>query len=149
MLTIVSSTRRVVNQALQWTALSGAAIILAQEPVLAGDNVSVLMKQSLADMAGKVATVLTVDYAPGAASDPHVHPGSVFAYVLEGTVVTQLEGEQPMTYTKGQSWYESPKKPHVVSKNASVKEAAKLLVLLLSQEGEVLTLPVKIPDSGK
>ena len=63
---------------------------------LAGDSVSVLMKQPLADMAGKVATVLTVDYAPGAASDPHVHPGSVFAYVLEGTVVTQLEGEQPI-----------------------------------------------------
>jgi quercetin dioxygenase-like cupin family protein len=57
------------------------------------------MKQPLADMAGKVATVLAVDYAPGAASDPHVYPGSVFAYVLEGTVVTQVEGEQPMTYT--------------------------------------------------
>jgi len=55
------------------------------------------VKQPLADMAGKVATVLTVDYAPSAASDPHVHPGSVFAYVLEGTVVTQVEGEQPMT----------------------------------------------------
>ena len=149
MTTIVSLTRRVVNQALQWTALSGAAIIMGQTPVLAGDSVSMLMKQSLADMAGKVATVLTVDYAPGAASDPHVHPGSVFAYVLEGTVVTQLEGEQPMTYSKGQSWYESPKKPHVVSKNASVTESAKLLVLLLSQEGEALKVPVNAPDSGK
>ena len=75
MITIVSLTRRVVNQALRWTALSGAAIIMGQAPVLAGDSVSVLMKQSLADMAGKVATVLTVDYAPGAASDPHVHQG--------------------------------------------------------------------------
>ncbi len=62
--------------------------------MLAEDNVSVLMKQSLADMAGKVATVLTVDYAPGAVSDAHVHPGSVFAYVLEGSVVSQVEGEQ-------------------------------------------------------
>ena len=47
---------------------------------LAEDAVSVLMKQSLADMAGKEATVLTVDYVPGAASGPHVHPGPVFAY---------------------------------------------------------------------
>ncbi len=94
-------------------------------------------------MAGKVATMLTVDYTPGAASDPHVHPGSVFAYVLEGTVVTQVEGEQPMTYAKGQNWYESPKKPHVVSRNASVTKPAKLLVLLLSQEGEALKVPVK------
>ena len=134
---------RVVKQALQWTTLAGATLIMGQASVLAGDSVAVLMKQPLADMAGKVATMLIVDYAPGAVSDPHVHPGSVFAYVLEGTVVTQLEGEQPVTYTKGQSWYESPKKPHMVSKNASVTEPAKLLVVLLSQEGEALKVPVK------
>jgi quercetin dioxygenase-like cupin family protein len=143
MMTIASSTRRVVKQALKWTALAGTVLVMGQGPALAEDSVSVLMKQPLADMAGKVATVLTVDYAPGAASGPHVHPGSVFAYVLEGTVVTQLEGEQPMTYTKGQSWYESPKQPHMVSKNASVTEPAKLLVVLLSQEGEALKVPVK------
>ena len=149
MMTTPSLTFRVVKQALQWTTLAGAAIIMGQAPVLAGDSVSVLMKQPLADTAGKVATMLTVDYAPGAASDSHVHPGSVFAYVLEGTVVTQLEGEQLMTYSKGQSWYESPKKPHMVSRNASVTEPAKLLVLLLSQEGEVLKVPVNAPDRGK
>ncbi len=123
--------------------------MLGQTPVLAEDSVSVLMKQSLTDMAGKVATVLTVDYAPGAASAPHVHPGSVFAYVLEGTVVTQLEGEPPMTYTKGQSWYEPPKKPHVASKNASTAEPAKLLVFLLSQEGEMIKMPIKSLDRGR
>ena len=142
-MTISSATLRMVKQILQGTALTGAALIMGQAPALAEDAVSVLMKQPLADMAGKVATMLTVAYAPGAASDPHVHPGSVFAYVLEGTVVAQLEGEQPVTYTKGQSWYESPKKPHVVSRNASVTEPAKLLVLLLSQEGEALKVPVK------
>ncbi len=149
MMTIASFARRMVKQALKWTALAGAALTMGQAPALAGDSVSVLMKQSLADMAWKVATVLTVDYAPGAASDPHVHPGSVFAYVLEGTVITQLEGEQPMTYTKGQSWYELPKKPHMVSRNASVTESAKLLVLLLSQVGEALKVPVNAPDSGR
>ena len=101
------------------------------------------MQQRLADMTGKEGTVLTVEYAPGAASESHFHPGSVFAYVLEGAVVSQLDGEKPMTYTKGQSWYESPKKPHIVSKNASETEPAKLLVVLLSQEGESLKVPVK------
>ena len=143
MKTNASATLRIVKQLLQGTALTGAALIMGQAPALAEDVVSVLMKQSLADMAGKVATVLTVDYAPGAASDPHVHPGSVFAYVLEGTVVSQLDGGEPITYTKGQSWYESPKKPHIVSKNASKTEPAKLLVLLLSQEGEAIKAPVK------
>lgn len=143
MMTMASATRRMVKQVLQWTAVAGAALIMGQVPALAEDSVSVLMKQPLADMAGKVATVLTVDYAPGAASGPHVHPGSVFAYVLEGAVVSQLEGDEPITYIKGQSWYESPKKPHIVSKNASKTEPAKLLVFLLSQEGEAIKAPVK------
>lgn len=138
MITIAFGARR-----LTWTTLAGAILALCHASVLAEDAVSVLMKQSLADMTGKVATVLTVDYTPGAASDPHVHPGSVFAYVLEGTVVSQLEGEPPMTYTKGQSWYESPKKPHLVSKNGSPTEPAKLLVFLLSQGGEMIKAPIK------
>lgn len=45
-----------------------------------------------------------------------------------------MEGEKPMTYTTGQSWYESPKKPHVVSKDAGQTERDKLL----SQEDEAI-----------
>ena len=142
MMTITSFIRTVTRQTLQWTALAGTTLVLGQT-ALAEDTVSVLINQRLADMTGKAGTVITVDYAPGAASGPHVHPGSVFAYVLEGTVVSQLDGDKPMTYTKGQSWYESPKKPHVVSKNASKTEPARLLVFLLSQEGESVVVPMK------
>lgn len=138
---MMTSTPTVVKQGLQWTAVAGVTLVLGLATALADDAASVLMKQRLPDMTGKEATVLTVEYAPGAASDPHVHPGSVFAYVLEGTVVTQVDGEPPMTHAKGQSWYEPPKKPHLVSMNASRTEPAKLLVFLLSQEGE----PIKSP----
>jgi quercetin dioxygenase-like cupin family protein len=149
MMTIASSVKAAVKQALKWTTLAGAALVMGQATVSAEETVSILMKQSLSDMAGKSAKVLTVDYRPGAASDAHVHPGSVFAYVLEGAVVSQLEGEKPVTYTKGQSWYEPPKKPHLVSKNASQTEPAKLLVFLLSQEGEATKMPIKSSGSGR
>lgn len=128
---------------IMWSILAGVILVMAQATVSAEDKVAVLMRQSLADMTGKVATVLTVDYAPGAVSDAHVHPGSVFAYVLEGSVVSQVGDEKPMTYTKGQIWYEQPKNPHLVSKNASQTEPAKLLVFLLSQEGESIKAPIK------
>ena len=142
MIAIASLIHTVARRTLQWTPKAGAALLLAQM-ALAEDTVSVLMKERLADMAGKEGTVITVDFAPGAVSDQHVHPGSVFAYVLEGAVVSQLEGEKPVTYTRGQSWYESPKKRHVVSMNASNSEPAKLLVFLLSQEGEAIKAPVR------
>ena len=128
----IRAIRRMVAESLKCMGLAGVIVMLGHTTVMAEDKVSMLMKQRLPDMAGKEATVLTVDYAPGAASESHVHPGSVFAYVLEGTVATQLEGEPPMTYTKGQSWYESPKRPHVISRNGSETESARLLDLLLS-----------------
>ncbi|MEP7153464.1 MAG: cupin domain-containing protein [Nitrospira sp.] len=149
MVTMLSVIRRIVAEPLKWMGLAGIIVVLGQGTVLAEDKVSLLMKQRLSDMAGKEATVLTVDYAPGAASESHVHPGSVFAYVLEGTVVSQLEGQTPMTYTKGQSWYESPKHPHIVSRNGSKTEPARLLVFLLSQEGEVIKAPMKAGSAQK
>jgi len=143
MMTIASSAKAAMKQALKWGTLAGAALVIGQASVSAEETVSVLMKLSLDAMAGKAAKVLTVEYTPGAESDSHVHPGSVIAYVLEGAVVSQLEGEKPIIYTKGQSWYEPPKKAHVVSKNASSTEPAKLLVFLLSNEGEAVKMPMK------
>ncbi|MDC8449662.1 MAG: cupin domain-containing protein [Nitrospira sp.] len=131
------------NRIMQWATLAGIMMLMSGMPASAADKGSILTKQRLADVVGKEVTVLTVDYEPGAVSEPHVHPGSVVAYVLEGAVVSQLEGGQPVTYTRGQSWYESPKTPHVLSKNASRTESAKLLVFLLSQEGEAIKAPIR------
>lgn len=94
-------------------------------------------------MAGKRATLITVDYAPGQATPPHFHPGSVFAYVLEGSVESRLGSEKPVVYTKGQSWHEGPKQPHLISRNASTVEPAQLLVILLSDKDEPITMPIK------
>ncbi|MHA7152579.1 cupin domain-containing protein, partial [Burkholderia pseudomallei] len=57
-----------------------------------------VLAQPLAEAPGNDAQVVTVSYAPGAASDPHAHAGSIFAYVTQGRVVSQLEGEPPRTY---------------------------------------------------
>ena len=132
-----------VNRIIQGAALAGIMMLMSGIPASAADEGSIPMKQRLADVIGKEVTVLTVDYEPGAVSEPHVHPGSVVTYVLEGAVVSQLEGGRPVTYTQGQSWYESPKTPHVLSKNASRTEPAKLLVFLLSQEGEAIKAPIR------
>lgn len=131
------------NRIIQGAALAGITMLMSGVPASAADKGSILMKQRLADVAGKEVTVLTVDYAPGVVSEAHVHPESVVAYVLEGAVVSQLEGGEPVTYTRGQSWYESPKTPHIQSRNASRTEPAKLLVFLLSQEGETIKAPMR------
>ena len=50
-----------------------------------------LQRRALVDVPGKTGMLVLVNYAPGQASKAHVHPGSVFAYVVEGEVVSQLE----------------------------------------------------------
>jgi quercetin dioxygenase-like cupin family protein len=99
------------------------------------ETTTLLQRQKLPDVPGKQVLMVMVSYAPGQASTPHFHAGSVFAYVLEGEVISQLEGQPPITYSVGQSWYEAPRVPHLVSKNASATKPAKLIAWLLVEEG--------------
>jgi quercetin dioxygenase-like cupin family protein len=63
--------------------------------------------------------------------------------VLEGTVVMQLKGQQPVTLTAGQTFYEGPDDVHVVGRSASTTEPAKIVVLLLKKQGAPAVVPVK------
>jgi quercetin dioxygenase-like cupin family protein len=99
------------------------------------ETTTLLQRQKLPDVPGKQVLMVMVSYAPGQASTPHFHAGSVFAYVVEGEVTSQLEGQPPVTYSVGQSWYEAPRVPHLVSKNASATQPAKLIAWLLVDEG--------------
>jgi len=116
----------------------------ADSPQSAG-TVRKVLKQSAPNMPGTEVVVITVDYAPGASTPPHEHPGATYAYVLKGSVVSQLGDEQPHTYTEGQMWSETPHQHHMVSRNASTTEPAKLLVFFIAPEGQKLTtmLPAK------
>ncbi|MHC6224726.1 cupin domain-containing protein [Pseudomonas sp. X10] len=107
------------------------------------DAVTVLQEQLPSNAPGKKAVMLTVSYAPGEASPAHQHPGAVMAYVLEGAVVSQLKGEQEVTYKTGDYWYEAPGTVHSVSRNVSQTQSAKLLVWSLVDEEQPVTVPVQ------
>ncbi|HEN8800761.1 cupin domain-containing protein [Pseudomonas sp. CM25] len=125
-------------------------LLAAQAPVWAhGDvasQVKLLQQQQPSNAPGKNAIMLTVSYAPGEASPAHQHPGAVMAYVLEGAVISKLNGEPEKTYKAGDYWYEAPGTVHSVSRNASDTQPAKLLVWSLVEEGSEVTLPY--PASG-
>jgi quercetin dioxygenase-like cupin family protein len=111
------------------------ACMLASAHDAGEETTTLLQRQKLPDVPGKHVLLVMVSYAPGQASTPHFHAGSVLAYVLEGEVISQLEGQPPVTYSVGQSWFEAPRVPHLVSKNASTTKPAKLMAWLLVEEG--------------
>jgi len=106
-------------------------------------KVTPLMTKELADMPGKEALMITVEYPPGSKDAPHRHNAHAFVYVLEGTIVMQLKGKRPVTLTAGQTFYEGPEDVHVVGRNASSTKPAKFVVLLLKKQGAPVLVPAQ------
>ncbi len=124
-------------------AASLSAISLFASPGVAdGPKVTPLRGQDLAGLTGKEGVMLTVEYGPGASSGKHRHNAHVFVYVLEGSVVMQVEGGEAVTLGPGQTFYESPADIHSVSKNASDSQPAKFLVVVVKDKGAPPLVPV-------
>jgi quercetin dioxygenase-like cupin family protein len=102
-----------------------------------------LMVKELPDFPGKDGMVEIVDFAPGEVSQPHRHNADLFVYVLEGTIVTQVEGEAPKNLKAGDVFFESPTDVHVVSCNASATKPAKLLVFYVKDKGAPPTVLIQ------
>jgi quercetin dioxygenase-like cupin family protein len=98
----------------------------------------------LPNIPGKSLVAVEVSYPPGGASVPHHHAKSAFiyAYVVSGRIVSQVAGQPGRTYGAGESFYEVPGAHHLVSRNASDSEPAKLLaVFVVDTDDKVLTTP--------
>ncbi|MBV4488901.1 cupin domain-containing protein [Pseudomonas sp. SWRI153] len=121
-------------------ALSFCATAMAHGP---SEKITVLQEQLLKNAPGKKAMMIEVDYKPGQSSIAHKHEGTAMAYVLEGEVTSQVKGEQAITYKKGQFWYEPAGSEHLVSKNASQSQPAKLLVFMVLAPDEEVLIPLE------
>ena len=124
-------------------ALMGILCLFAVPSVAENPKVTPLMAKELAGLPGKEGVMLTVEYPPGASSSKHRHNAHTFVYVLEGSIVMQVEGGKAVTLGPGQTFYESPDDVHTVSKNASDSQPAKFLVLFVKDKDAPASIPVK------
>ncbi|MFO1039016.1 MAG: cupin domain-containing protein [Geminicoccaceae bacterium] len=125
-----------------------AALALVALPLLASagpaSTVTLVFDQPLPNVPGKSMKGVLVDYPPGGGSAAHRHPSSAFIYatVLEGAVVSQINDGPETTFEAGQSFAEHPGDRHGVSRNASATEPAKLLAVFVVDTNEKdLVLP--------
>jgi quercetin dioxygenase-like cupin family protein len=106
-------------------------------------KVTPLLTKDLVGAPGREAALLTVEYAPGASSARHRHNANTFVYVLEGSIVMQVEGGKEVTLGPGQTFYESPSDIHAVSRNASATQPARFLVFFVKDKGAPASVPVQ------
>jgi quercetin dioxygenase-like cupin family protein len=119
--------------------LSFAAPAAAQETT----KVTPLLSRDLTDIPGKEGTMLIVEYPPGGTDPVHRHNAHAFVYVLEGSIIMQVKGSEPVTLHSGDTFYEGPNDIHIVGRNASKTEPAKFLVVLGKNKGAPILTPVE------
>jgi quercetin dioxygenase-like cupin family protein len=127
--------------ALAFGAFAGAAAAQPQPPIIS---------EPLGLDPHYNATVLTVVLPPNArqpattAGTPgHRHPGSTFAYVVQGEVVNRLGDQPERRYKAGEAWSETPGQAHYIV-NASATEPAKIAVVMVTPKAAAaLTEPLK------
>ena len=126
-----------------------STVVLALLGLLTGTSmaqaadVTPLMSKDLAGLPGKEVLMITVEKAPGGSDPVHRHNAQGFIYVLEGSIVMQVQGGQEVTLTPGQTFYEGPDDIHTVGRNASSTKPVKFLVVLIKDKGAPVLVPVK------
>jgi quercetin dioxygenase-like cupin family protein len=106
-----------------------------------GMNVAreLLAAEALENVPGHKLTAVRVNIAPGVVTPSHRHAGFVFIYVLEGTVESQLNNGEIVSYKAGESWVEPPGTLHSHAKNPSKTDSALILAVFIAEDGAQLT----------
>lgn len=118
--------------------------VLADAPKDENAKVTLVYQHELPNVPGKSVKGVLVEYGPGGSSPGHTHPQSAFIYatVLEGEILSQVNDGPVTTYKAGQSFSELPGDRHGVSANASKTMPAKLLAVFVVSTNETeLTTP--------
>jgi len=103
---------------------------------------AVLLKADLVGMEGKGGFIVSSEVAPGEVGKKHYHPGHQFGYILEGSMIMEVEGKPPVTYKPGDTFYLPPNQVHWAN-NVSTTAPIIVLGFAIADKGQPLAVPVK------
>jgi quercetin dioxygenase-like cupin family protein len=122
--------------------LLGSRMLRAQEPLKSG---TVLQRTELKDAKGTEAILVLRDVPAGGESGKHTQSGNEIVYILEGSVILEVQGKPPATLKSGEAFQTVAGEVHNV-KNASASAPAKALAFYVAKKGarlEDLAVPAK------
>lgn len=127
------------------TALAGSALIAAGLAAPTGATAGSaetdkILQTELEGETGREVNIVVFDVEPGWETARHFHPGHVFVYVTDGTLEVDVEGEERMTVSAGDAFYERPDKP-MVARTASAEDGARFIVFQVGPTGEPIMVP--------
>jgi quercetin dioxygenase-like cupin family protein len=117
----------------------GAGVLRAEDQPITRTQ---LLKSDLAGIDGKETVMYIADLKPGAVGGKHTHYGDEFVYVLEGELVVEAVGKEPVRLKAGETGHLTPDVVHA-ARNGSESVPAKVLVFLVVEKGKPLAEAVK------
>ena len=65
---------------------------------------TVLQQADLSNLPGHQGVLYKAEIGPGASIPKHTHPGDEFVYVVQGSLIVEPEGHEPVTLKEGESF---------------------------------------------
>ena len=90
---------------------------------------------------GREVVQAIAEFPPGAAVGRHTHPGEEVAYILEGTVLLEVDGKPAATKKAGEYFIIPAGTIHNATNNS--KGSAKVLATYIVEKGKPTATPVK------
>ena len=119
----------IISFAASWSAC-------AQQPTIKRTDLATA-DQSATD----AAAMWVAEIAPGGSTGRHTHPTPRFVYVAEGSVVLEMDGKPPRTFTVGEGFVEPPGEVHNF-RNGSTTAPAKAIGFQIAPKGTPLQTTV-------
>ena len=117
-------------------------VVNAQDPLKTG---TILHRTDLVSAKGMEAILVLRELPAGAEAGKHTQPGNEIVYVLEGSIVVEVQGKPPLTLKTGEAFSTAAGQVHNV-KNASATAPGKALAFYIAKKGtglEGLAIPAK------
>jgi quercetin dioxygenase-like cupin family protein len=119
---------------------AGGGLLAASLAAGSAARVQVVLSSALQNVPGSRLTAVVVRYGAGEKSHAHRHAGSVFAYVLSGSIRSKNSATGPARiYKTGEAFFEPVGSVHSVSENASNTQPASLLAVFVAPQDAELT----------
>jgi len=90
---------------------------------------------------GREVVQAIAEIPPGAAAGRHTHPGEEVGYVLEGTVLVEVDGKPAATLNAGQYFIIPAGTIHNATNKS--KSGAKVLATYIIEKGKPVATPIK------
>ena len=136
----MNMTKRLLAAAATLAVVAGLAGTDSLNAQQSGFTRKMLQNQPLG-IPERVAVQVLAEFAPGVAAGRHTHPGEELGYVLEGTLLLEVDGQPPRTLQAGDTFFVPAGTVHD-GKNVG-SGPAKVLATYIVEKGKPVATPAK------